>query len=88
MTWRFDVVAIAQRRLLSRILQVLDTQMVDIHSFTGEITEESVSIRFSVSSEQDKAHRIEALLYRLEGVRSVSIRSPVQYGRVDGGQPL
>jgi hypothetical protein len=88
MTWRFHIVATTQRRLLARVLQVLDTQMVDIHSFTGEVTKDGVPIRFSVSSEQDKAYRIEALLYRLEGVRSVSIRSPVQYGRSDCGPPL
>jgi len=73
MTWKFYVLATTQRRLFSRILQVLESQMVDIHSFTGETNETETSAIFVVSSEQNKAYRIEALLYRLEDIRNVSM---------------
>jgi hypothetical protein len=74
MTWNFDICATQQRRLFSRILQILEGQMVGIPLFTGEAGSSSETrVHFVVESEADRAHRIEALLYRLEGVRSVSV---------------
>jgi hypothetical protein len=73
MTWTFHVLATAQRRLFSRILQVLESQMVSIHSFEGQIGEEDAYVSFTFFSEQDRADRVKALLYRLEGIRSVSV---------------
>jgi acetolactate synthase regulatory subunit len=75
MTWKFHVQANEQRRLFSRILQVLESQMVSIRSFAGEATGDGVHITFVVSSEEDKSYRIEALLHRLEDVRGVSVRA-------------
>lgn len=72
MTWTFQVIATDQRRTFSRILQVLESQMVRIHSFTGNTSDAETCVTVVFSSEQDKAYRIEALLYRLEDVRSVS----------------
>jgi acetolactate synthase regulatory subunit len=74
MTWKFHVHATEQRRLFSRILQVLESQMVSIRSFAGEVNDAEVCVTFVVSSEQNKAYRIEALLHRLEDVRSVSFQ--------------
>jgi (p)ppGpp synthase/HD superfamily hydrolase len=74
MTWKFHVQATEQRRLFSRILQILESQMVSIHFFAGETNDAEVCVTFVVSSEQDKAYRIEALLHRLENVRSVSFQ--------------
>jgi hypothetical protein len=73
MTWKFHVHATAERRLFSRILQVLESQMVMIHSFVGDVDHDDVRVRFVLSSEQDRVYRIEALLYRLESVRSVTV---------------
>lgn len=73
MTWKFHVHATEQRRLFSRILQILESQMVSIRSFAGEANDAGVCVTFVVASEQDKAYRIEALLHRLEDVRSVSV---------------
>ncbi len=72
MTWEFHVVATAQQRLFSRIRQILEGQMVIIRSFNREINDKEVFVTFHFSSEQDKGYRIEALLYRVEGVRHVS----------------
>jgi hypothetical protein len=77
MTWRFDVVATVHERLLSRILQILEVQRVSIHSFTGEVDEAGARVGFVVSSQQDKAYRIEALLYRIEGVVHVSLSTEI-----------
>lgn len=71
MTWKFHVHATEQRRLFSRILQVLESQMVSVRSFAGEVNGGAVHITFVVSSEEDRSYRIEALLHRLEDVRSV-----------------
>jgi len=38
MRWEFDVVATKDRRLFSRILQAIESQMVSVHSFSGDIT--------------------------------------------------
>jgi acetolactate synthase regulatory subunit len=73
MTWKFHLLATTQRRLLSRVLQILETQLVSIHSFAGEMSDHGAHITFVVSSEQDKACRIEALLHRLEDVQTISI---------------
>jgi len=71
MTWKFHVSATTQRRMFSRILQVLESQMVEVHSFVGETGGEETCVSFLFSSPQDNAYRIKALLYRLEGVRHV-----------------
>jgi hypothetical protein len=71
MTWKFHVCATKQRRMFSRILQVLESQMVDVLSFSGEIAGEETCVSLLFSSEEDKAYRVKALLYRLEGVRYV-----------------
>jgi acetolactate synthase regulatory subunit len=73
MTWKFHVYATEQRRLFSRILQVLESQIVSIRSFAGEANSDGVHITFVVSSEEDRSYRIEALLHRLEDVCGVSV---------------
>lgn len=80
MTWKFHVLAITQRRLFSRILQVLETQMIQIRSFTGEASEAGTCVTIIFSSEEDKAYRIEALLHRLHDVQSVSVSMSEAHG--------
>jgi hypothetical protein len=78
MTWRFEVVATVQERLLSRILQVLEVQRVSIRSFKGEMVGTGAIVTFTVFSEENKAYRIEALLYRLEGIEDVSVLKDIE----------
>lgn len=73
MTWQFNIVATKQQRVFSRILQTLESQLVSIHSFHAEGNGNAVRISFVVSSEEDKAYRIKALLYRLLDVESVTV---------------
>jgi len=71
MTWKFHVFATTQRRMYSRILQVLESQMVEVHSFAGEARGREMCFSFLFSSPRDNADRIKALLYRVEGVQTV-----------------
>jgi len=57
--------------MYSRILQVLESQMVEVHSFVGEERGAEICVRFLVSSPDDQAYRIKTLLYGLEGVQDV-----------------
>jgi hypothetical protein len=78
MTWKFEVVATVQERLLSRILQVLEVQRVSIRSFKGVMVGTGATVTFTVFSEENKAYRIEALLYRLEGIDYVSVLKDIE----------
>lgn len=73
MTWNADVRATLQQRQLSRILQVLDGQRLVLHSFVAEIAGDEVRVALRASSDEDKAHRVQALLYRLHGVLDVAL---------------
>lgn len=71
MVWTFQVVGSEQRRFFARIIQVLDNQQVTVHSFSGLVNDETCIVTATVESRDDRRHRIEALLYRLEGVQNV-----------------
>jgi hypothetical protein len=73
MRWRFDIAALPLDRMLSRILHVLEAQRVSIHSFAAQIGIVEMSVTFEISHTETKAGRIEALLYRLEGIDLISV---------------
>lgn len=73
MVWTFHVVASAQRRLFARILQILESQQVNIWSFSGTVNDEGCLVTVTIEFHDDRRYRIEALLHRLEDVRSVSV---------------
>lgn len=73
MKWSFTIHAQQERRLFSRILQILETQLVTVCSFHGETDSVQSRVLFVVQSEQDKAYRIEALLYKLQGIDYVCV---------------
>jgi acetolactate synthase regulatory subunit len=77
MTWKFQVYATEERRLFSRILQILESQMVSIRSFAGEASQGDVCLSFVVMTERQKALRIQSLLQRLQDVHSVLVRAEV-----------
>jgi len=72
MTWKFHVRAAIQRRLFSRILQILESQMVVIILSTVRPAARRSRQHSTSLSQEDKVYRIEALLYRMEGVKRVS----------------
>ncbi len=75
MIWQINILAAEQRRVLSRVLQVVENQMVRIHSFYAKAGEANIYLSVTFSSDQDKTSRIQALLYRLEDIVSVSVNS-------------
>lgn len=72
-----DIVATESQRLFSRVLQVFETQRVDIRSFTGEVREREVGITVVCVLDPSRAYRLEALLNRLENVRGVTCRAVI-----------
>jgi hypothetical protein len=73
MTWEFYVETMTRERFFSRVLQILETQMVDISSIAGGLSDKISWVRFVISAREDKAYRIKALLYRILGVVSVTV---------------
>ena len=71
MTWIFLLKARPERYVLSRILQILETQSVTLQSLHAEIVGERLCVRCVVSSDEDLGYRIGALLGRLHDVVSV-----------------
>jgi hypothetical protein len=69
--WKFQINA-EEHRLFSRILQVLESQTVSIVQVVAPASGGGARVHFEVSS-ANKTNRIEALLYRLGGVRSVAV---------------
>lgn len=73
MTWIFHVSAKDERRLYSRLLLVLEQQMVSIQIFHAEIQEGRAQITFVISSDAKRACRIQSLVCRLQDVTDVSV---------------
>ena len=71
MTWMFVLKAKQERFVLSRILQVLETQSVALLSFHADSAGDTLCVRCVVSSDQDRRYRVEALLHRLHDVLSI-----------------
>lgn len=87
MTWTFHIDAAGTRRVLSRVLQVLDSQMVQMREFAAEFKEDRVLIKATVSSQHDSGYRIEALLHRLEDVRHVVLTDCPEFPKQNSAKP-
>ena len=87
MTWNADVRATLQQRQLSRILQVLDGQRLILHSFVAEVVGDEVRVVLRASFDEDKAHRVQALLYRLHGVLEVALTRELPCSEADRVRP-
>jgi hypothetical protein len=73
MTWIFHVSAKDERKLYSRLLIVLERQMATIQIFHAEVHEGRAQITFVISSDADRACRIQSLVCRLQDVTGVSV---------------
>jgi acetolactate synthase regulatory subunit len=73
MTWHFELRAAHQSRMLSRVLQILESQMVSIHSVVLLQDGPDADVAFTISSQDKNPDRIQALLYRLQDVHSVRV---------------
>ncbi len=72
-TWRIEIRAADRDRLLARILCVLDSHFFQVSSFSAESRAQEMWITCIASSTEDKAYRLQGLLYRLHHVREVSV---------------
>lgn len=68
-----QITATNEYRLLSRILQMLESQRISVQAFSGTVLEGVVQVTATLACERDKAYRLEALAYRLEGVVEVVV---------------
>lgn len=73
MTSIFHVSAKDERRLYSRLLLVLEQQMVPIQVFHAEVHEGRALITFVISSDLHKVRRIQSLMCRVQDVTGVSV---------------
>jgi acetolactate synthase small subunit len=68
MKWMFLVTADLESRTHARILQVLDNQRIQIHSFVVSADEKWGTVHALVEIEPEKANRVRSLLLKLETV--------------------
>lgn len=67
------ITATDEYRLLSRILQMLESQRIRVLAFSGTALEGVVQVTATLACERDKAYRLEALAYRVEGVLEAAV---------------
>ncbi len=73
MTWKFHLVAAKGQSLFLTVLQILESQRVRVRAFYGDSSDCLVCVIATVTSEEDKLSRIQALLYNLQEVKSVFV---------------
>ena len=71
MKWTYRVTAAARPRLVMRIAQVFDQQMLEIDRLEAKRLQDATMMRIEVRCEEHVAHRIHAKLYRLADVAHV-----------------
>lgn len=71
MKWMFLVTADLEARTHARILQVLDNQRIQIHSFVVSAGDDWGAVHVLIEIDPEKARRVRALLLRLESVYRV-----------------
>lgn len=71
MQWMFLVTTDLQSRTHARILQVLDNQRLQIHSFVASAGQEWGTVHALVEIVSENADRVRALLLRIESVHRV-----------------
>lgn len=74
MTWTFQLSATQTHLFFQRVLQVFETQRVNIRSFTGESSQNTITILVRFDCELQHAYRIEALLHKLSGIHRITVQ--------------
>ena len=86
MKWTYRVTAAARPRLVMRIAQVFDQQMLEIDRLEVMRLHDATMVRIEVCCEEHVAHRIHAKLYRLVDVAHVLLSND-QRVVIGGGVP-
>ncbi len=71
MKWTYRVTAAARPRLIMRLAQVFDQQMIEIDRLEVKRLQDATMMRIEVCCEEHLARRIHAKLYRLADVAHV-----------------
>ena len=73
MWWTYRITAASQARLLMRVAQVFDQQLLRMTKLVLMDGDEVVEISVKVEAEEGLALRLQAKLYRLQDVRTVEL---------------
>lgn len=84
MEWTYKIIAEPRPRLLVRVAQVFDQQLLVMSSLCLTQSTDQAILSVTVESPESLAHRIEAKLYHLVDVRIVELRRAHQeFGNPD-----
>ncbi len=75
MKWTFQLKAKATHMFFLRVLQVFETQRVNIRSFSAETDQDRMTVMVQFESDLHKAFRIEALLHKLVGIDLIQVEN-------------
>ncbi len=73
MWWTYRMTAASQARLLMRVAQLFDQQLLTMSRLLFMDRGEEVEISVTVEAEEKLARRVQAKLYRLQDVRTVEL---------------
>src|SRR2546430_13049292 len=73
MVWTYRITAVARPRLIMRLTQIYDQQLLEIDRLNVVRERDVTAIRIEVDCDEYLAHRIHAKLYRLSDVVHVEL---------------
>ncbi|MCU1222650.1 MAG: hypothetical protein JWQ42_743 [Edaphobacter sp.] len=73
MQWTYTIAAEPRARILTRVVQLFDQQMLSLRSLVLEETDAAVHLAITVEAEPHLAQRIQAKLYKQFGISSVDL---------------
>lgn len=85
MVWTYRIKAVARPRLIMRLAQIYDQQMLEIDRMNVVREHDAAAIRIEVQCDEYLARRIHAKLYRLSDIAHVEL-SNAQEGIVSEGE--
>lgn len=76
MQWTYKIIATPQPRVLARVLQLFDQQLIVVQSLTLTQTEVEIRVRISAEIEPALAVRLHAKLLHVMAVEDVQLETP------------
>lgn len=73
MVWTYRITAVARPRLIMRLAQIYDQQMLEIDRMSIVRERDVTAVRIEVECDEYLAHRIHAKLYRLADIAHVEL---------------
>ena len=75
MRWTYEITTAARPKVLMRLVQVFDQQLLTIDCLHLRTFEDHVTISLTVDVETELAYRIRAKLYNLTDIRNVDLQA-------------